>query len=162
MIDDSLIGHCQRLIKSARTFERSFSRPICVLDTNVALDLWLFEDPSCNSLQSSIEKGEVIPVGHFDTLLELADVLSRPHFRFNDSDRQCMLERWLRFTTILDDTLSEDSFCRDHDDDKFFALAQATCATYLFSKDKKVLKARSKARRFGCQVLSPWQFNNAI
>lgn len=104
----------------------------------------------------------MIPVGHFDTLLELADVLSRPHFRFDDTDRQRTLERWLRFTTILDDTLSEDSFCRDPDDDKFFALAQAANATYLFSKDKKVLRARTKARRFGCQVLSPWQFNNAI
>ena len=162
MIDTQVIDHCQTLIKSARTLERSFSQPLCVLDTNIALDLWHFDDPSCRPIKSLIENEEIIPVGHFDTLVELADVLSRLHFQLSEEGCQLVLERWLHHTAIFEGALREDSYCRDSDDDKFFALAQATRASFLFSKDKKILKARGKAKRFGCKVLTPEQFKSAI
>ena len=47
---------------------------------------------------------------------------------------------------------------KDPDDDKFFNLAKASGASWLISKDKKVLKARGKAKRFGCALIKPENF----
>ena len=144
MIDTQVIDHCQTLIKSARTLERSFSQPLCVLDTNIALDLWHFDDPSCRPIKSLIENEEIIPVGHFDTLVELADVLSRPHFQLSEEGCQLVLERWLHHTAIFEGVLREDSYCRDSDDDKFSRWLKQPKRAFFFQKIRKFLKRELK------------------
>lgn len=146
------------LLEGARTVGRSLDGRACVLDTNVVLDILLFKDTKVQTLVEAIDAERVLPIGHFDTFFEFADVVSRPMFQLSDSQIDQLLHEWIKLHVVYREPLSTDLFCRDKDDNKFFNLARATGAEYLLSKDKKVLKARGKAKRFGCQVVKPEEF----
>lgn len=142
----------QEIFESARQEALSFDAPVCILDTNIVLDLLLFQDQSVSLLRQYIENGSLQPVGHYETFYELADVIGRSQFNLSESEQKEILQKWLAIHLIYPKVLDTETYCKDHDDDKFFNLARTVKASYLFSKDKKVLKARSKAKRFGCIV----------
>ena len=146
------------LLEGARTFGRSLSGRYCVLDTNIVLDLLLFKDSKVQPLLDAIATDNILPIGHLDTFFEFADVVTRPMFQLSDSQIDQLLHEWVKLHAVFREPLSTVFFCRDKDDNKFFNLSRATGAEYLISKDKKVLKARGKAKRFGCQVVKPEQF----
>lgn len=148
----------QKIFESARHEALSFDVPICILDTNIVLDLFLFKDSSVSNLQEYIHEGSLQPVGHYDTFFELADVLGREQFKLSESEQKELLQKWLKIHLIYPQALETEHYCKDKDDDKFFNLARAVHASYLFSKDKKVLKACSKAKRFDCLVRSAQNF----
>lgn len=146
------------LLEGARTVGCSLSGRYCVLDTNIVLDILLFKDTKVQPLSEAIAADNILPIGHLDTYFEFADVVSRPMFQLSDSQIDQLLHEWVKLHVVYLEPLSTDLFCRDRDDNKFFNLAQVTGAEYLISKDKKVLKARGKAKRFGCQVIKPEEF----
>ncbi len=149
----------QEIFESASHQALSFAAPVCILDTNIVLDLLLFEDESAANLKQCIRKGLLQPVGHYDTFYELADVITRTQFKLSESEQKEILQKWLEIHLVYPKPLETEPYCKDHDDDKFFNLARAVQASYLFSKDKKVLKARSKAKRFGCVVRNTKDFS---
>lgn len=146
------------LLKGARELRRPLSVPLCVIDTNVLLDLFYFEDCNCGNLKKSLDSRSIQAVGHYDTFYEFADVISRTQFQLNDIEKKKLLQDWINLHAILDEPLEKESFCKDPDDNKFFNLAKACSASWLISKDKKVLKARGKAKRFGCVLIKPENF----
>lgn len=146
-------------LEGARVFERPLSVPVCVLDTNIILDLFLFKDAKVQPLALAIHEGKILPVGHFDTFAELADVISRSQFHLTQKEQDEVLDLWVRSHLLIQDPLEKKSFCKDPDDDKFFNLACLAKAAYLISKDKKVLKTRSKLKPFGCCVIPPEKFS---
>lgn len=130
----------------------------CVLDTNVLMDLWVFKDRKVSPIAKALEDGSIQLIGHAETFCELADVLSRKMFNLSDDEHKNILNLWIKNSQIINAPLPEERFCRDGDDDKFFALARLSQAMYLVSKDKKVLKARGKAKKFGTQVVKVEEF----
>ena len=143
------------LFKGARELRRPLSVPLCVIDTNVLLDLLYFADSNCGNLKKSLDSRSIQAVGHYDTFYEFADVISRAQFKLDAKNINELLNEWVSLHTIVTETLPTNHYCKDTDDDKFFNLACITGAKYLFSKDKKVLKAKGKAKRFNCLVLKP-------
>ena len=146
-------------LEGARVFERPLSVPVCVLDTNIILDIFYFKDPKLQTLTQAIEEGKIVPIGHFDTFAELADVISRSQSNLTQKEQDEVLDHWVRAHLLISDSLEKKSFCKDPDDDKFFNLACLAKAAYLISKDKKVLKARGKLKTCGCCVILPEKFS---
>lgn len=146
-------------LKGARFIERPLSAPSCVLDTNVVLDILLFADKNTEPIQKSLASGQLLALGHYDTLYEFADVISRSQFKLTESQIKEKLHAWIKLHWLIKEPLPTEGYCKDHDDDKFFNLARLCSARYLISKDKKVLKAKGKAKRFGCIVIKPENLN---
>lgn len=142
--------------------------PRLVLDTNVVLD-WLFwQDPGFDPLLELIQSQRVTLLANRATLLECLDVLARPLF-FGDLDRaQAALITYLETVQLIDETLCASCAttltveCRDPDDQKFLVLATASNAQYLISKDKLVLKAGRRLRRWGVETLTPASFGKRL
>ena len=54
-----------------------------VLDTNILLDIFVFNDPRAADLKQAILTGDIQPIASQKTLAELVDVISRPLFEFS-------------------------------------------------------------------------------
>lgn len=79
-------------LEGARAFERPLNVPVCVLDTNIILDIFLFKDAKVQPLALAIQEGKIISVGHFDTFAELADVISREQFHLKKTNK---MQSWI-------------------------------------------------------------------
>lgn len=114
-----------------------------VLDTNVVLSLWMFEDPSLIPLRAAVESGALRPVSRADCLDELVRVLAYPQFK-QTPERQAEIAAAYRTRCILvepaDPPACELPNCLDRDDQKFLELARDSGARALLSRDKLVLK----------------------
>ncbi len=132
------------------------TKPVVVLDTNVLLDLWFWDDPAARPLKAALEAGRFWAVRSDDTVDEFADVLRRSRFALSVATQCDVLQRWHEASVGV--TLPEAApavFCRDPDDVKFLTLARHVAADLLVTKDKKVLKAGRKLRKLGTAVLTP-------
>lgn len=144
-------------------FERDAALPpgdrtklLVVLDTNVLLDLWYWDDTMSRFIRESLLSDRFWAVRSDDTVDELADVLRRRHFNLSVADQCEILRLW--HTASVGIRLSNNTpaaFCRDRDDVKFLTLAQALRVDFLITKDKKVLKAGRRLRRFGVTTITP-------
>jgi putative PIN family toxin of toxin-antitoxin system len=121
-----------------------------VLDTNVVLDLLVFDDPALGPLARALASGTVIAWVDEHTLRELKYVLAYPTFHLDEAAQRAVLERYQGLVHVapaqpapLQPPLPR---CRDRDDQKFLELAARAGARWLVSKDKRVL---SMADRVG-------------
>ncbi len=123
--------------------------PSLVLDTNVVLDLLLFDDPAVRGLREALEAGHLRCVVSDATFDEWLRVLCYPEFAL-DPARQAALAADYRALAEMTDAVCTTALprCRDPDDQKFLALAAAARAAALVSKDRAVLRLRR-----GC---APW------
>ncbi len=126
-----------------------------VLDTNIVLDLWLYNDPATPALLAALTAKEVQWVATQVMRDELERVLAYPH----------IVQRMLKSNTTAEHILTQfDAHsvlkpvaakapytCKDADDQKFVDLAAATQAQ-LISKDKAVLTLRNRMARIGVAV----------
>ena len=126
-----------------------------VLDTNVFLDCWVFDDPLARPLRAALETGATAPVRSVATDAELAVVLARPQFRLADSARSALLGQWRSRAALVEVALFATIRCTDADDQKFLDLAFAAGAHALFTKDKALLATAARARPLGLQVARP-------
>ncbi len=135
------------------------ARPV-VLDTNVVLDMLVFDDPFSRPLARALTAGELVAWVDPETLAEWEYVLSFPALKLEASSRQAVIARYRSFVRMA---CEERSFsppalprCRDRADQKFLVLAARVGAAWLVSKDKRVL---SLADRHGLPfaILSPRQ-----
>lgn len=142
------------------------ARPFClVLDTNIVLDCLVFRDHAARELTTAMEAQRVQALVLQYTLDELERVLAYPQCRLAPVEQRQVLDRYLAITTMApmpegfgrDNLLMPAGFprCRDTDDEPFLALAYHARADGLVTKDKAVLKLRSKARRYGLTILAP-------
>jgi len=144
------------------------SAPInLVLDTNIVLDWLVFDDPATRLLRDALHDGRVVVLTSPTAADELQRVLAYPHLKL-DTARQTEILLAYRASTTLAGVSSESLLppgfprCRDHDDDHFVALCLHTKATALVSRDKQVLKLKSRAAKFNVRIVDVEEMNSLL
>ena len=140
--------------------------PRIVLDTNVCLDLFLFNDPACAALMAALQRGALQAVTREDCLLEWRRVLHYPQVPISDAQRPTVSAAFdaLIHTLAVDESTAPSDVllprCADADDQKFLELALASGASWLISKDKELLKLDQRTRKAGLfSILLPQQWS---
>ncbi|HIU73479.1 MAG TPA: PIN domain-containing protein [Candidatus Aphodousia faecipullorum] len=149
---------CDQLLQSAPPRALSTLKRTILFDTNIVLDRWVFNDPSVVFFDELLNTGAWQSIGHRETLKELVDVISRAQFNLSTEKQSAIIKNWIEETVIVNGDLPTRRYCKDQDDDKFFALATLASPCLLLSKDKKVLKVKTKAAKLGITVLSIDEF----
>lgn len=125
-----------------------------VLDTNILLDILVFEDASIIGLKEDIQSGLLIAWTRDEILEEFREVIARATFAL-EPDHQERLVQQARELHQIDNTsiLTPAPFrCSDPDDQVFLDLALKLTPCLLISKDKEVLKLNSQARQYGVLI----------
>jgi putative PIN family toxin of toxin-antitoxin system len=132
------------------------SNPVLVLDTNVALDLFHFDDAIARPILDALQTGRVNCVATLETLEELRRVLAYPEFALEPSSQVAIRERYQALSTLTEVAVPAASIprCSDPDDQKFLELAAASGAQLLVTKDRALLKLRRRCMPF-FQVMTP-------
>lgn len=132
-----------------------------VIDTNVVLDLIYWEDPHSEDLRRALEEGRIHALRSGEAVMELAEVLSRPAFTGDKDEAARLAALWCSMSVPVDEEKIREAAdiitvqCRDPLDQKFFTLTLAGGAKLLVSKDKLVLKAGRKMKRYGACAFRP-------
>ncbi|CAM3214905.1 putative toxin-antitoxin system toxin component, PIN family [Corallococcus sp. ZKHCc1 1396] len=127
-----------------------------VLDTNVVLDLFVYDDAFARPLKEALLAGALTAWVDRHTLRELELVLAYRSFALTAEAQQAVRERYGALTRCSEagDAVVELPACRDRDDQKFLVLAARVGAAWLVSKDKRVL-SMGGGRRLPFDVLTP-------
>jgi putative PIN family toxin of toxin-antitoxin system len=128
-----------------------------VIDTNIVLDLWLFEDPATIPLRAALQSGAISHLATDSMRDELERVLAYPHLvkRMAKSNIQAqdILNRFDEHLLAVEPAAKALCTCKDPDDQKFIDLAVAH-AVPLLSKDKAILCMKKRLLQSGV-VLNP-------
>ena len=128
-----------------------------VIDTNIVLDLWLFEDPSTIPLRAALQSGAISHLATDSMRDELERVLTYPHLikRMAKSNIQApdILNRFDEYQLAAEPAAKAACTCKDPDDQKFIDLAIAH-AVPLLSKDNAILCMKKRLLESGV-VLNP-------
>ena len=128
-----------------------------VIDTNIVLDLWLFEDPATVPLRAALQSGVISHLATASMRDELARVLTYPHLmkRMAKSNFQAqdILNRFDEHLLAAEPADKAPCTCKDPDDQKFIDLAVAH-AVPLLSKDAAILCMKKRLLQSGV-VLNP-------
>lgn len=135
--------------------------PICgrvniVIDTNIVLDLLVFDDPRWAPLRSALAAGELRWLATAAMRDELLRVLGYPLIarRLQKDARQpdaVMAAFDAQVHTVADVPVRARFVCKDPDDQIFIDLAVAQAAQ-LLSKDQAVLSMRKRLATLGVEV----------
>ena len=133
--------------------------PRVVLDTNILLDLWLYDDPATPPLREALLARDVQWLTTAVMREELARVLAYPHIvqrlARDNKTADAVLQQFDDHAQLQATADKAPYTCKDPDDQKFIDLAVAHAAT-LVSKDKAVLTMRNRLARIGVQVTKVW------
>lgn len=138
-----------------------------VLDSNVWIDILVFDDPHTRPILAGLERGTLCALIDARCLNELSRVLDYPQFVHRGIDKSAALATLARLAQqIVPPAVAPDAKplpqCKDRDDQKFLELAHASGAAWLVSKDRAVLKlAKRVARDFGFRIAEPAAFVTA-
>ena len=128
-----------------------------VIDTNIVLDLWLFEDPATIPLRAALQSGAISHLATASMRDELERVLTYPHLvkRMAKSSIQAqnILSRFDEYLLAAAPAAKAAFTCKDPDDQKFIDLAVAH-AVPLLSKDNAILCMKKRLFQSGV-VLNP-------
>ena len=118
-----------------------------IFDTNVLLDIFVFNDFRAIHLKAALVDKQVKSLATPKTIEEFADVISRPLFSLGQSTQEQILSEWRNLATIIqDETLNSAPWqCQDPDDQVFLDLAYSSKPCLLLSKDNELLKLAKKA-----------------
>jgi predicted nucleic acid-binding protein len=129
-----------------------------VLDTNVVLDLLVFQDAGCASLAATV----AATPGQWHATRRMREefdaVLARPEFGRMATRRTAALQGWAAWATmVLEEPplARHDLECRDRDDQMFLDLAAHLRPCTLFSRDAEVLRLRRRAALLGIRITTP-------
>jgi uncharacterized protein len=135
-----------------------------VLDSNVWIDILVFDDPHTRPIRAALERGALRALIDPRCLAELTYVLDYPQFEKRAVDKAAALATVARLSMLVEPPAPADGAqplpkCKDRDDQKFLELAHAMRADWLVSKDRAVLKlAKRIARDFGFRITQPAPF----
>ena len=129
-----------------------------VLDTNIVLDLWVFDEPKAADLRNSVEMSNSGWIATAAMREELARVLAYPQIVKRLTARalpaDTVLAHFDRHVQLQPDAPKAPYACKDTDDQKFIDLAvQHTAA--LHSKDAQVLCMKKRLERCGVTMNPP-------
>ena len=135
---------------------------IAVLDTNVCLDLFVFDDPRAAPLRHALQHRTLQAITDADCRDEWRRVLAYPQWMLPAAAQAAHLARFDAMVTITAATPGDPMpsvavpRCRDGDDQKFLDLAARIGARWLLTRDSELLRlSRRTQRDFGCVVLTP-------
>ena len=130
-----------------------------VLDTNIALDLLVFDDPAVVPLRQALEQGRLQWLATESTREEWRRVLDYPQILRRapqaSAQRATALARFDALVRLVPTAAKAPFTCKDADDQKFIDLAVAHRAT-LLSKDAAVLCMARRLSRLGVCVSRQW------
>lgn len=135
-----------------------------VLDTNVCLDLFVFNDPRWAPLLASIQSGELHAVTRADCREEYLVVLHYPHLPLDDDSRKVAAARFDAAIEVVapNSRAIRLPVCSDRDDQKFLEVARDSGADTLITKDKALLKLARKTAREGLfKIMTPESWTKA-
>ncbi|WP_206953024.1 putative toxin-antitoxin system toxin component, PIN family [Trinickia acidisoli] len=141
--------------------------PRVVLDSNVWIDILVFDDGATRPIHAALERGDLDAVIDARCLAELAHVLDYPQFVARAVDKAAALATVTRLAALAQPQavlgeLAPLPKCKDRDDQKFLELAQAAKADWLVSKDRALLKLNKRTTRdFGFRIAEPAPFVSA-
>ena len=126
-----------------------------VIDTNIVLDLWLFEDPATVPLRAALQSGLIAHLATSSMRDELERVLTYPHIikRMAKSKLQAqdILSRFDEHHLLAEPAVKAPCTCKDPDDQKFIDLAVAH-AVPLLSKDAAILCMKKRLLQSGVML----------
>jgi putative PIN family toxin of toxin-antitoxin system len=132
-----------------------------VIDTNVCLDLFVFNDPRWARLLVGLNDGSIKAFTREDCRQEWLAVLHYPHLPINDSNRGQII---ITFDELISCVSPENKNlplprCTDKDDQKFMEIASDAGVETLITKDKALLKLARKTQQAGYfTITTPEQF----
>jgi len=120
---------------------------VVVFDTNVLLDLFIFNDFRALHLKQALIEGKIDALATPATLEEFADVIARPLFSLDQAQQEQIFLQWQGLARALDDKglMKSPWACQDSDDQVFLDLAFTAKPCTLISKDNEVLRFANKA-----------------
>jgi putative PIN family toxin of toxin-antitoxin system len=122
-----------------------------VLDTNVCLDLFVFNDPRWDGLLAALESGAVEAITRADCRDEYLVVLHYKHLPLDETSRPLSAARFDRLIKVVAPEAKPVRLpvCTDKDDQKFLEVARDASADILITKDKALLKLARKTAQAG-------------
>jgi putative PIN family toxin of toxin-antitoxin system len=144
--------------------------PRLVLDTNVVMALWHFDDPGLAALKAFCALRDTTLLSRADCLDELGRVLAYRQFGIDAARQQLIQEAYLQRVACLPepDEAAQAAVealprCKDRDDQKFLAVAWLGHADLLLTRDKLVLKlGRKSPFREHLRILTPEHFEQEL
>ena len=129
-----------------------------VLDTNILLDIFVFNDERAGNLKQAIVSGSIPAIASQKTVLELADVISRPLFKLDAATQAAILAQWQSIAHHHDDSdlATAPWKCQDTDDQIFLDLAYQLRPSILISKDNAVLDVANRAAQEDILITSDY------
>lgn len=131
--------------------------PRLVIDTNIVLDLFVFDDAAAKPLRAALEADEVQWIATASMRIELARVLGYPQiaprltfYGLSDAD---VLAQFDRHARLVEPAPKAPVSCADPDDQGFIDLAVAHRVP-LLSKDRAVLTMKRRLERLGVVAAS--------
>ena len=135
------------------------SRPsattLLVLDTNVVLDLFYFQDRRCDALATELAEGRCRWIASAAMRDETLHVMTRGLRGEWPGNASTVTAAWERWATIVEpDGRPPPSVmrCTDADDQKFIDLALQVGASALLSADRAVLRLARHCRAHGLEI----------
>ena len=125
---------------------------LAVFDTNVCLDLFVFHDAASAGLLKAIHEKTIIPVTRKDCREEWLRVLDYPALALHETEKAQSRHDFDHFIQLVDPDKRDYRLlpvCSDQDDQKFIELAYDSRASYLFTKDKALLRLSRKSLETG-------------
>lgn len=135
-----------------------------VIDTNVTLDLLLFDSQIAAPLLAAVMDGRAEWLTAPYCRDELTRVLAYPEFRLTAEQQDAICQRYAALTSCCDqiaplpETLPGPlPRCKDPDDQPFLELAVAAGADLLVTRDNALLRLRKRVGTLGLplQILEP-------
>lgn len=135
---------------------------LLVLDTNVCLDLFVFQDTRWASILRELQTGDLKAITRQDCRDEWLAVLKYPHLPIQPEQ---LLEIMQRFDTHIEcqnPPVNHERrlpVCSDKDDQKFLEIARDAQVDTLITKDKALLKLARKVQNLGMfKIQTPEKF----
>jgi putative PIN family toxin of toxin-antitoxin system len=122
---------------------------VVIFDTNVLLDLFVFNDFRALHVKQALIEGKVQAMATPKTLEEFADVIARPLFSLNETLQEQIRLQWQGLAQLRDDKslIKAPWICQDPDDQVFLDLAYTARPCTLMSKDNEVLRFANQAAK---------------
>ncbi len=142
-------------LQSLPSFSKATQERCYVLDTNILLDLVYWNDAHVRALFEALTRGEAFALFDEETLFEFALVLDCKNFSLTKEKKEALFRQALSWGSLATrPSESAPTRCKDTDDQKFLNLAFCYKVP-LISKDKLVLKAGKKLKKYGVTVRLP-------
>ncbi len=120
-----------------------------VLDTNILLDIFVFNDVRAVNLKRAIMGKSISAIASQKTFLEFADVISRPLSKIDKATQTIILGQWQNLAIQHDDSnlAAAPWKCQDPDDQIFLDLSYQLRPAILISKDNALLQIANRAAK---------------